>query len=1302
MATLDGVLAALGDVIKSQQVTDQQHEPTPTEFFAIIFSSITSGKHDESLVHQLNILNAVIPRSSKTIVSAQFKPLCGCLLKIAKANGEDEKIVQACLEVLGNAVQMQDASDGFWGAVSALQALNAFLACMDDGRYRVRKTAANSLLALIKEHKRLGTRTARAYIGDFCLGVLRACTRSEYKRSLYVVLFLESAVAYFPGNLISSLIETSLRLEACGQPLLTAAACRMIDALYQNSALSLPSDKCQHSVQLLLQMKPTTSDMEANTYFCNALASGLIYLNKVDASRCRMLLVPSILALVSGCETEFTQIHCAVGSALKRVIGNCFEGSVAAASSSSSLSSAQTGQKRSLSAANSPLESFTEAVSAVETLLQLKYQHSWLYVMDAVRSLFDRFRGDDAKTILTGVISKLADLYHAVHTTALQLEAGVEVALGDTLGAALRSCGIANFLSIVPLREKSSPPYVGVDQSREWLLSLLHANLKLMRCRLADFGGTILPAAGACSQAVQHPHRFNLNETAVQICQCRILQLWSLLPEFMFAGPLDVVESFPRLAKILEVALKDEKYPEIVPHIVVGLTHLAKGARDRCPYQSNPTSETQEVATLKGHAGTFVPAVLVYLEEAAVGDSRYHTGVQFIAAWASVCPSNLLVGVSKKLLQLLLASTGSAGMTVSTSSGDTDTASVWMAVVQALIPYMPDSMVSLLFRTVRPLLSVDESVSLQKRAYHVLDSLLKSHEALLTASETRLQILSLVAESLLTCQVSARSMRLRCMETLMAHMDEEELRQAAGAVLGEVLICQKDANKKTRDSATELLLMMIRRLPDQEMLMQLCSGMAGETSVMRSAAVTGLCLLLLERRTERDLLLAAAELLPTVCLLLRDQCPEETRAVLSFVRVCAAVLPSRDALPLALPQIILALSEESLGAHKTKFSSRIRAIMRKLYQRADTETLRGLLSEPDKALLMYIERRARKAARKKDVHMVDANRIDKMMGSDSEDDDNDDDSGDGGSTTAMGRGDNGNKSKSALSRRATTVARSAKNTRTGSVMGSMITGSMITVSNLPAEDPRLLARPKAVKASDVHDTMPSTLEDLLDDQPATFATSIKRTATVAKERSLGSSSYRSSGSGSGSGSGGGSAPMSLSEGMPSRRTDDEDEEYSVTVTADGRVVVQQKGDSASDVAVAEGGGPKGFAGGRKGVREEAEAAAKAAAKAAEAASRKRPRLKEPGEEYRSKKSGGDVWKRGMLEPHAYIPMDARLLNKKNTKEAVAHFGVVVKSGKKLKVAAPAGGRGRARTKGANAGAAGNRKQRIAANWKHDK
>jgi hypothetical protein len=67
---------------------------------------------------------------------------------------------------------------------------------------------------------------------------------------------------------------------------------------------------------------------------------------------------------------------------------------------------------------------------------------------------------------------------------------------------------------------------------------------------------------------------------------------------------------------------------------------------------------------------------------------------------------------------------------------------------------MPEAMVTLLYRTVRPLLSMNESVSLQKRAYHVLDSLLKHHGSILTVTESRMQILNLIVESLLTCQVS--------------------------------------------------------------------------------------------------------------------------------------------------------------------------------------------------------------------------------------------------------------------------------------------------------------------------------------------------------------------------------------------------------------------------------------------------------------------------------------------------------------------------------------------------------------------
>ena len=144
------------------------------------------------------------------------------------------------------------------------------------------------------------------------------------------------------------------------------------------------------------------------------------------------------------------------------------------------------------------------------------------------------------------------------------------------------------------------------------------------------------------------------------------------------------------------------------------------------------------------------------------------------------------------------------------------------------------------------------------------------------------------------------------------------------------------------------------------------------------------------------------------------------------------------------------------------------------------------------------------------------------------------------------------------------------------------------------------------------------------------------------------------------------------------------------VNAEGRVVI-----SAKDPSVKEGGAPPAEAGVRRARDADDLAAAAAAADAASSAGQsKRPRVRAPGEEYRAKNAGGDVWKKGMLEPHAYIPLDPRLLNRKNHREAVSTFGAVVSGGKgggsKARGAAGGGGGSRGHK---GAAATGTRKQR---------
>ena len=123
---------------------------------------------------------------------------------------------------------------------------------------------------------------------------------------------------------------------------------------------------------------------------------------------------------------------------------------------------------------------------------------------------------------------------------------------------------------------------------------------------------------------------------------------------------------------------------------------------------------------------------------------------------------------------------------------------------------------------------------------------------------------------------------------------------------------------------------------------------------------------------------------------------------------------------------------------------------------------------------------------------------------------------------------------------------------------------------------------------------------------------------------------------------------------------DDDENFQVIVGADGKVTIKAKETNP----LSTGKSRVGSVGG--GSRELTPSVASAMRKNNNNQNKKRKllNLREPGAEYRSKKAGGDVWKKGVaLQPHAYIPLDPRLLSKKHHNAAVEHFGVVVDSSK---------------------------------------
>jgi ribosomal RNA-processing protein 12 len=1218
---LQEVLTALTEIIR-HETQNPQYNPSPTEYFAVILTTLRSATNMDQhhLRDLLQMLAGVTPQAHHSVLVSQFK-LSYELLSHFLNEIPDSKIQSYCLSILGHMMEVQEASDAVWRSQNMLKVLNLFLKAMDDQHDRVRKVAHQRLASLLEKHHQFNVKVSRSYVSDFCSAILQSCQRSNYKRSLQVVIFLERSLPAFSSADITTLFRSCLALQECEQPLLTAQVFRTIDSFFQYPSSS--ADASFHAVLpemlgVLINHPPRTPDMEAIAFYCTSLASGVIALHRINPSAFWSLAHPHPVVrvsslLLSRCESEFSQIHCAVGVALKRMISTCLDGSSPSSLVVNEIMSAvELGSQSVLD--RHPLGQLIEVMKGI---LHLRFQHAWMFILDPIRVLFSQIPGSQGRVLLGPMAQMVADIYHAISTGVMTASTGVDISVRDTLGAICRSLTLEHFLALIPFRQPNQSISSDLDTSRDWIVHILHSNLKLVPAKLQDFQSHILPVAKDLNAIIrssrsQAPNRPQLTDSQLSILRTRVIQLWSLFPCFCsssFGAPVDVDVAFLPLVSVLDAVMKDPDYPELLNSVVTGLTSLASSIKEKYP-TLHPAALPKDFEMLQSKgAPVFIPSLLTLLEgvDVSTDSMKFQPAVRCVSAWASVAAAGLVTKISKRLIQLLLSSTNAESINESTASS-------WLAVILALIPFQTEQMIMLLYRTIKPLLSVHESVSMQKRAYKVLHGLLLSHADCLFKLEPKLQILEQISESLLTCHVSARHIRLTCVGSLieaivkeeqMAPSGTDQLSQACASVFCETLICLKDANKKSRDGALTLLKIIFASLPPQASLPHLYAGIVGETPAMRSASILGLTLLvraaqarvkssrpdpeesdededpapLNHEETVSDLnqlVESIGQLLPTVLLLLKEESVEETRAILTFTKMCINVLPLETLVAL-LPGIVEAILGDNLGSGedgklKAKFSAKIRSIIRRVWQRVGEDTIRPLLPAVDAALLDYIQRQGRRTKSKKERQQRKGTGTDRA---DDSDDDSDSESDDEHEESAAHKG-------------------------------------------------RKAPRAKATRASDfIGEGLPSSLEDLLEDQSG-------RKSVVGTSRSGANASSNEL---------------------------DEDEEYHVQVTKEGRVVLVAK--ESKSIAVAAPTEGMELEGEEKAInpfnkeKDEKESSKK--------------RSREPGEEYRSKKAGGDVWKKGMLEPHAYIPLDARLLTKKNQKNAISHIGATVQNATKRRL-----------------------------------
>lgn len=152
----------------------------------------------------------------------------------------------------------------------------------------------------------------------------------------------------------------------------------------------------------------------------------------------------------------------------------------------------------------------------------------------------------------------------------------------------------------------------------------------------------------------------------------------------------------------------------------------------------------------------------------AMDSQRSQSVIDTIAAFARLAPKLYLQSLFKKVMQRLLSASQS-------EERATEKICTLLGLSQALVTSraLDDASISLLYRAIKPLIRSDEhEARVQKRAYKVLFFICQSHSSFVTEQGRLDELIELLLDSIMTSQVSARHMRLKCMTLIVEGFED--------------------------------------------------------------------------------------------------------------------------------------------------------------------------------------------------------------------------------------------------------------------------------------------------------------------------------------------------------------------------------------------------------------------------------------------------------------------------------------------------------------------------------------------------
>jgi len=527
-------------------------------------------------------------------------------------------------------------------------------------------------------------------------------------------------------------------------------------------------------------------------------------------------------------------------------------------------------------------------------------------------------------------------------------------ALHLALGAAAKAVGPEAFIQLLPIKVPTS----GEGQDSSWLLTVLrghigNATLSFFASYFLPFDTWLLTRSAeleADGRQVEAKNLLNLHE-----------QVWALFPGFC-ACARDVGQTFGSIARTLGTYLNDK--PTLRQPILQGLSLLVltqRAQKEPVERDGKVTIELsadaqQALDTIGGFTRNFLP-IMFNVHQAEPADKRRQLQ-ESIGVLASVSPPAQLSDFFKAALRKMLeAAAGEAEASADTQRG-------LMDLLISLTPHVGDAQVQLLYRAVRQQLQHPD-VLMQKKAYKVVGSIALSHRAFVQANAE--DIKAAMAEALPACAPACKGKRLSCLQALVDQLSLPQLQAFSPSLLGEVVLATREVNTKTRGAAFDLLMHLAeqaerranggeaeRTAAVRSFLVTVAAGLAGNTPHMMAATLSALARLVYELRERPDLVETSAQLFATVLTLLQHKAQEVVRSAIVFCKVALSSLPASEIQPL-LPRLVPPMLLWCSNKH-AHLKMQVRYLMERLTKRFGHEAMLEVTPEAHHRLLTHIRK----------------------------------------------------------------------------------------------------------------------------------------------------------------------------------------------------------------------------------------------------------------------------------------------------------------------------------------------------------